>query len=167
MMEVQLIADHNAAMECYRLASRASEADPSEQALPHLCDAPRSPKPPPRQGPAEGDDGARSRPFRRAGSYGRRGGFGWRGSRRAGRSTLCKANRPWRAHEERASVPIAGDAEWPMAACMADHQPGAPNGNRNAFRHGRYTAEAIASRLEVGALIRAMRALACASEESN
>jgi hypothetical protein len=34
---------------------------------------------------------------------------------------------------------------------------GAPRGNRNAFRHGRYTAEAIARRREVAALIRACR----------
>jgi hypothetical protein len=38
--------------------------------------------------------------------------------------------------------------------------PGAPNGNRNAFKHGLYTAEAIARRREISALIRAMNALA-------
>ena len=43
--------------------------------------------------------------------------------------------------------------------------PGAPRNNRNNFRHGRYTAEAIAGRREVAALIRAMRALASAIEE--
>ena len=43
--------------------------------------------------------------------------------------------------------------------------PGAPKGNKNAFKHGRYTAEAVASRREVAALVRAMRALAGASEE--
>jgi hypothetical protein len=43
---------------------------------------------------------------------------------------------------------------------------GAPRGNRNAFKHGRYTAEAIASRREVAALIRAMRALAATEEAS-
>jgi hypothetical protein len=32
---------------------------------------------------------------------------------------------------------------------------GAPLGNHNAFRHGRYTAEAIARRREVAALLRA------------
>jgi hypothetical protein len=37
---------------------------------------------------------------------------------------------------------------------------GDPRGNRNAFKHGRYTAQAISSRREVAALIRAMRALA-------
>jgi hypothetical protein len=39
--------------------------------------------------------------------------------------------------------------------------PGAPKGNRNALRRGGYTAEAIARRREVAALIRAMRAPAC------
>ena len=34
---------------------------------------------------------------------------------------------------------------------------GALEGNRNAFRHGRYTAEAIACRREVAALLRACR----------
>jgi hypothetical protein len=34
---------------------------------------------------------------------------------------------------------------------------GAPEGNHNALKHGRYTAEAIARRREVAALIRACR----------
>jgi hypothetical protein len=34
---------------------------------------------------------------------------------------------------------------------------GAPEGNRNAFRHGRYSAEAIACRRKVAALLRACR----------
>jgi hypothetical protein len=37
---------------------------------------------------------------------------------------------------------------------------GAPKGNQNALKHGRYTPEAIARRREVAALLRAMRALA-------
>ena len=37
--------------------------------------------------------------------------------------------------------------------------PGAPKGNRNAYKHGRYTAEAIKRRRELAALLRAMRAL--------
>jgi hypothetical protein len=45
--------------------------------------------------------------------------------------------------------------------------PGAPKGNRHAFRHGRYAAEAIARRREVAALIRTMRALANATEEGD
>jgi uncharacterized protein YjcR len=38
--------------------------------------------------------------------------------------------------------------------------PGAPKGNKNAFRHGRYSAEAIARRREISALVRVMKALA-------
>ena len=32
--------------------------------------------------------------------------------------------------------------------------PGAPRGNRNALKHGRYTAEAIECRREISALLR-------------
>jgi hypothetical protein len=38
--------------------------------------------------------------------------------------------------------------------------PGAPRGNKNALRHGRYTADAIARRQEIAGLIRAMKSLA-------
>jgi hypothetical protein len=38
--------------------------------------------------------------------------------------------------------------------------PGAPKGNRNAWKHGLYTAEAIAERREIAAHIRAMKGLA-------
>jgi hypothetical protein len=38
--------------------------------------------------------------------------------------------------------------------------PGAPKRNKNALKHGRYTAEAIANRREIGTLLRAMKALA-------
>ena len=38
--------------------------------------------------------------------------------------------------------------------------PGAPKGNTNAFKHGRYTADAIANRREIAALVRTMNALA-------
>ncbi len=37
--------------------------------------------------------------------------------------------------------------------------PGAPRGNSNAYRHGRYTAEAIAERRRIAALLRSMRRL--------
>jgi hypothetical protein len=35
--------------------------------------------------------------------------------------------------------------------------PGAPKGNKNALKHGRYTAEAIANRREIATLLRAMK----------
>jgi uncharacterized protein YjcR len=42
--------------------------------------------------------------------------------------------------------------------------PGAPKGNRNALKHGRYTTEAIENRREIMALLRTMRAFARAAE---
>jgi len=38
--------------------------------------------------------------------------------------------------------------------------PGAPKGNNNAFKHGRYTARAIARRREIAGLVRAMKGMA-------
>jgi hypothetical protein len=38
--------------------------------------------------------------------------------------------------------------------------PGAPKGNKNALKDGRYTVEAVVRRREVAALLRAMRSLA-------
>ena len=38
--------------------------------------------------------------------------------------------------------------------------PGAPKGNKNALKHGRYTAEAIRRRREVSVLLNAMKSLA-------
>jgi hypothetical protein len=34
--------------------------------------------------------------------------------------------------------------------------PGAPKGNKNAFKHGRYTADAIARRREISELLRGL-----------
>jgi hypothetical protein len=41
--------------------------------------------------------------------------------------------------------------------------PGAPRGNRNAFKHGRYTAEAISNRRRLAAMLSTMNALAANS----
>ncbi|WP_334538397.1 HGGxSTG domain-containing protein [Bradyrhizobium sp. AZCC 2230] len=38
--------------------------------------------------------------------------------------------------------------------------PGAPKGNRHAYKHGRYTAESIGHRRRLSALLLAMKALA-------
>jgi uncharacterized protein YjcR len=40
--------------------------------------------------------------------------------------------------------------------------PGAPKGNKNAFKHGRYSAEAVARRRSIAELIRTARELASA-----
>ena len=44
--------------------------------------------------------------------------------------------------------------------------PGAPKGNKNAFRHGRYSAEGIANRREIAALLRSMKTLIRTTSES-
>src|SRR5882762_2023880 len=38
--------------------------------------------------------------------------------------------------------------------------PGAPKGNKNAFKHGHYTAEAVAERRKIARLLRNMKATA-------
>lgn len=45
--------------------------------------------------------------------------------------------------------------------------PGAPIGNSNARKHGLYSADAIAKRRDVAALIRSMRRLAEESDKRN
>ena len=42
--------------------------------------------------------------------------------------------------------------------------PGAPKGNTNAFKHGRYTAGSVTSRRQVAALIHSMKGLVSAAE---
>ena len=55
------------------------------------------------------------------------------------------------------SAPIL-DAER-FSALHGGMSPGAPKGNTNAFKHGHYMAEAIASRREIAKLLRDARAL--------
>ena len=43
--------------------------------------------------------------------------------------------------------------------------PGAPRGNKNALKHGLYTADSIADRRKIAALIRSMKGLAELVEE--
>jgi hypothetical protein len=65
----------------------------------------------------------------------------------------------WGADAERELVPVAGHAERPLSAARRS-VAGRPKGNKNALKHGRYTAEALANRREIGELIRAMKGLA-------
>jgi hypothetical protein len=63
-----------------------------------------------------------------------------------------------RANKEQDALPISRDAERPMPH-DGGASPGAPKGNRNAFRNGRYTKEAIATRREIAVLLRSMKSL--------
>jgi hypothetical protein len=58
------------------------------------------------------------------------------------------------ADAERDSVLVTGHAEG-RCRMQGGLSPGAPKGNRNAIKHGLYTAEALARRREVAVLIRA------------
>ena len=58
----------------------------------------------------------------------------------------------------REPVSVAGDAERAMPDARRN-VPGAPKGNKNALKHGRYTAEAIARRRAIAELFRTARRL--------
>jgi hypothetical protein len=45
--------------------------------------------------------------------------------------------------------------------------PGAPKGNTNAFKHGRYSAETIEARRKIAALLRTMRTVVRASRQAD
>jgi len=60
-------------------------------------------------------------------------------------------------------VPAARNAERPLPAARRAVARRA-DGNRNALKHGRYIAEAVARRHEIGALLRTMRALSGMTE---
>ena len=129
MIAAQLVACHNASMECYRRAmigeqtfeGTAGESEPSEQALAHLCDFARCAQSPPRQGPAEGHGRARPCACWRAGGgrHGRDPG-GW-GSHRNQRINPMQSKLPMHLSRRCGArtrsgsrVPVAGDAERPM-----------------------------------------------------
>ena len=87
------------------------------------------------------------------------------GSPEIGGTTPCKANCPCTSARDavhgqgagaRAGRPRCRTAD---AGCTAESRR-APKGNKNALKHGRYTAEAIANRREIATLLRKMNALA-------
>jgi hypothetical protein len=58
-------------------------------------------------------------------------------------------------------VPVAGDAERTMQDAHGGGSPGAPKGERNgAYRHGRFTNEAVERRRELNAWIRVIGKMA-------
>jgi hypothetical protein len=63
------------------------------------------------------------------------------------------------ADTSREPVPVACDEERAMPDGRRN-VPGAPKGNKNALKHGRYTAEAIGRRRSIAALVAIARRLA-------
>jgi hypothetical protein len=55
---------------------------------------------------------------------------------------------------------IQGRAAPPNASMHGGKSSAAPKGNRNALKHGRYSAQAVLSRREIAALLKTMRRLA-------
>jgi hypothetical protein len=63
-----------------------------------------------------------------------------------------------RANPQQDLVPIASDAERPLPNARRK-VAGSPKGNKNALKHGRYTADAIARRRDIAKLLRQARQL--------
>ena len=58
------------------------------------------------------------------------------------------------------TLPVARDGQWTLPdLTAAEKRQGAPRGNSNARRHGRYSADAIAERRKLAALLRSIKGL--------
>jgi hypothetical protein len=81
-------------------------------------------------------------------------------------STLPMLTSPRCGARTRAGLPCRAPA-MPNGRCRmhGGRSPGAPKGNRNAVKHGRYDTEAVGRRREISALLRNMRALVRAARE--
>jgi hypothetical protein len=66
---------------------------------------------------------------------------------------------------ERDALQVSRDGERPLPVSRREGD-GPPKGNRNAFKHGFYSAEIVANRRKVGELLRAARKLVRAERES-
>jgi hypothetical protein len=132
---------------------------------PHLGRAAGRPQPPPRQRPAEGGGGACPRPFRRP-RRGRRAACG--GGDHTRLEDRCHATQiaqlpmhlsPRCGAHGRTTGQPCGNGVMPDCRCRmpGGRLLGGPRGDKQALKHGRNSAEAIASRREVAALIGAMR----------
>ena len=129
------------------LRGPAREPEPSQQAVPHLRHAARGAQSPSRQGPAKGH--GRARPCACGRPSGRRHGRDTRGvgidrNRRINpmQSKLPMHLSPRCGARTRSGSPCQSPA-MPNGRCRmhGGKSPGAPKGNRNAWKHGRYSAE--------------------------
>jgi hypothetical protein len=159
MMAAQLIAAHNAAMECYRRAMIAEQTFEGrrENSMHSIATAARASR--------------RSRwntcmctPVVRLWS-------GWwrpwgEGVNRNPRINPMQGKLPMHLSRQcgartRRGTPCGSPAMLNGRCRMhGGLSPGAPKGNQNALKHGRYTADAIIRRREIGELVRAMRRVA-------
>jgi hypothetical protein len=165
-LAAQLIASHNAcdgmlpARNDRRTDVRGTprEFKSSEQTLPHLHSPLGSAQPAPRQRPAEGHRRARTctrwRPSRRW--HGRNPGGG---IERNQRINPMQSNLPMHVSPRcRARTRKGSECQspaMPNGRCRmhGGKSPGAPKGNRNAWKHGYYSAESIAFRKLIRGLL--------------
>ena len=173
MMAAQLIAAHNAAMECYRRAmigeqtfegrrNNLSQANKLSRTYAALIDALNRHRGKGQQKVTVEHVHVHSGGQAVVGVVGTPGGGGrakWRNNRMQSKlpmhlSPRCRAR-------TRAGPPCQSPAMTNGRCRMhGGTSPGAPKGNSNALKHGRFTAEAIAGRRVLAALLRDMKGLA-------
>ena len=166
MMAAQLIAAHNAAMECYRRAmigeqtfegrrENLTQANKLSRTYAALLEALNRHRGKGQQKVTVEHVHVHAGGQAVVGS-GRTGGWGCtRNARNNPMQSIANAPSPRcgpgpaagsRASRRRCRTAAAG--------CTAAGSPGAPKGNNNALKHGRYTADAIAERRHLRALVR-------------
>jgi len=171
----QLLAAHDAAMECYRRAmvgeqtfegrrENLSQANKLSRTYAVLLDALNRHRGKGQQ--TAGSNTLPSKPVAKPSSATStpRGGDRPKSEDKPYAKQIAHAPQPsmWSADKEREPVPAA----MPNRRCRlhGGMSPGAPKGNKNAFKHGRYVADAIERRREISGLLRAMKAFTNASE---
>jgi hypothetical protein len=87
------------------------------------------------------------------------------------RPDIARKRARWKAYQRQIDPKrlVFIDETWAILRQAQDRlhggmSPGAPRGNKNAFKHGRYMADAIEGRREISGLLRAMKPLTNASE---
>ena len=175
MMAAQLVAAHNAAMECYRRAMigeqsfegrRENLAQANKLSRTYATLA-RSPQPPSRQRASKRSRSSTStsmpgdRPLSARSQTG-----GW-GCQRKSKATSCTSTLPMHLSprcgaKTRSGSPCRSPA-MPNGRCRmhGGGSPGAPKGEANGnYRHGRFTNEAIERRRELNEWARLMKKIA-------
>lgn len=162
MMAAQLIAAHNAAMECYRRAmigeqtfegrsENLAQANKLSRTFAVLLEALNRHRGKGQQKVTVEHVHVHAGGQAVVGTLETPGGGGdqRKSEDQAYAKQIAHAPQPamWSADKEREAVPVSGD---PNGRCRmhGGSSPGAPKGNRNALKHGRYSVEEIARRRE-------------------
>jgi hypothetical protein len=178
MMAAQLIAAHNAAMECYRRAMIAEQtfegrrenlAQATKLSRTHaaLLDALNRHRGKGQQKVTVEHVHVHSRGQAVVGVVASRG-VGIQRNQRVNPMQLPMHLSRRCGARTRSGSPCQSPA-MPNGRCRmhGGPSPGAPKGNKNAFKHGRYSAKAVAQRREITALLRTMRALSGMTEDQS